>query len=63
MTDNQGRIPLHLAALKGDIACLKALVQANNTINSIDKEECIPLHDVALKGSAKCHNLFIGSKC
>ena len=50
-TDQQGNIPLHLAALNGRFNCVNALIKAKpNTIYSVDQQGTTPLHLSALNG-------------
>ncbi|MCH9632935.1 MAG: hypothetical protein S4CHLAM6_12810 [Chlamydiae bacterium] len=53
--DANGRTPLHLAALFGDISTLEALLRAGAKVDVIDDIGCSPLL-LAAKGSAACFN-------
>ncbi|KAL4340782.1 hypothetical protein GQ457_08G002750 [Hibiscus cannabinus] len=61
--DNEGRSPLHWAAYKGFIDCLRLLLFLDAHRGRQDKEGCTPLHWAAIKGNLEaCTVLLQASK-
>ena len=57
--DNEGRTPLHLAALKGDIGTVKVLISAGADIHALNEEGATPLHLAAKGGHSEVVRILI----
>ena len=57
--DNEGRTPLHLAALKGDSETVKVLISAGADIHALNEEGATPLHLAAESGHSEVVRILI----
>ncbi|TYH93262.1 hypothetical protein ES332_A13G241900v1 [Gossypium tomentosum] len=61
--DNEGRSPLHWAAYKGFMDCIRLLLYLDANRGCQDREGCTPLHWAAIKGNLEaCTLLLQGSQ-
>ena len=60
--DNENKNPLHWAAEKGHLECVKLLLEAKADPNKGDKWDNSPLHMAANNGSAECIRLLLEAK-
>jgi GTPase SAR1 family protein len=55
--------PLHIAAKKGNVTCVKTLVAANCCLNKQNKHGKVPLHFAAMRGHLEIAKCLISAGC
>lgn len=58
-----GDMPIHVAAIWGDVEMMKTLIAAGAAINARGEQDMTPLHYAIEHGHADCARLLIASGC
>jgi len=56
-----GETPLHVAAIRGDVKAIKALIKAGADINAQGEHHYSPLHEAVEQGNSEVVRLLVGA--
>lgn len=56
-----GNIPLHIAAVRGDLRAIEALILAGSSVNARGEHGYTPLHEAAEQGHMEAAKILIGA--